>query len=460
MRRNISLAIWTLIVVLIIHGPQVSDLLVRSTASLVPEGSMPGSEASIQKLDGVLAIHEARHCPPAWLKIGGKVVDRTVITAPVRAEAEPGSEQPGKVLAWVIIPESVRSIWVLYAQQKHSVVVANPVIRTDLLGFYPEDEMDRSRIHRQLLQCPLPSQDVYGYNLQEVPPYMGTLVTAQVSGNTALGSDSFGLLFQIGIRWLVIFWIIFFYRRFTERDLDPEPQAITVTRLDGVAPAQTMFRVMRMGLIWRIFLSLVISAALLWAFRGGSHVWDRASGKTSLEDPVQNDEMHYSAILGSANVHDAFVCPIKGHSSEVSAGLRKSRLMIRVHRESAGAIAPLLLSLPYSPEDPVVRTLLRKGSEPIPFHVYGYRSLMAEPLLLWKKEDGCTPLAGGDPQMVGLQLRMVHEADPWAPRVYRAELLGLGILAILIGGTFGYFWSLRTFRRRRKEAIETELSQS
>jgi hypothetical protein len=413
---------------------------------------MPGSEASIHKLNGVLALHEARHCPPAWLKIGGKVVNRTVVAAPVRQTENVEEGEIGAVIAWVIIPESVRSVWLLYAGQKHSVVVANPVIRTDLMGFYPEDANDRSRIHRQLLQCPLPHQDVEGYSLQEVPPFMGTLITAQVSGNTALVTDTLQLLGEIGIRWSFVFLIIFLYRRWFRRHRSAASQSIDMTMLDGVAPAQTMLRVMRTGLIWRIFLSLVIASTSLWWFRGGAHVWDRASGKQSLEDPTRVDMMHYSAILGSANVHDAFVCPIKGHSQSLSAGLRESRLMIRVHREGGGKVDPLLLSLPYSPNDPVVRTLLRKGGDLIPFHVYGYRSLMSEPLLLWRPEDGCTPLAGGDPQMVGLELRLVHEADPWAPRVYRAELIGLGLLAVLLGGTFGYFWSLRTFRRRRRTA--------
>jgi len=169
-----------------------------------------------------------------------------------------------------------------------------------------------------------------------------------------------------------------------------------------------------------------------------------------LEDPTNFESMHYSAILGSANIHDAFVCPLSGQIQSNSPGLGNSRLMVRVHREHAGSIDPLLVSLPYSPEDPVVRTLIRKGSASIPFHVYGYRTLMPEPLLLWRPETGCSPLAGGDPRIAGLELRLVHESDPWEPRVYRAELLGLGILSTLLGGTFGYFWSLRSFRRQRR----------
>lgn len=450
MRNNFSLAIWTLIVVILVHGPQVSEILVRTIASGVPEGTMPGSEAAIRKVEGVLALHEARHCPPAWLKLGNKVVDRRVIIAPVRPAQEVKREKAGSILAWVMIPESIRSVWMLYARQKHSVVVANPVIRTDLMGFYPENSEDRTRIHRQLLQCPLPNQDISGYTLQDVPPYMGTLISAQISGNTALVTDTLVLFRDLMIRWFVVFMIIFLYRLQFDPHTRIQQQNTQQTMLDGVAPAQTMWRVMPAGLIIRLFVSLVLFTAILWWIRGGPEVWNRASGIRSLEDPQNFESMHYSAILGSANVHDAFVCPLSGHSQSESPGLGNSRLMVRVHREYAGTADPLLVSLPYNPEDPVVRTLLRKGSDPIPFHVYGYRKLMPEPLLLWRSESGCSPLAAGDPQVAGLELRMVHESDPWEPRVYRAELLGLGFLAILLGGTFGYFWSLRSFRRRRK----------
>jgi len=121
-----------------------------------------------------------------------------------------------------------------------------------------------------------------------------------------------------------------------------------------------------------------------------------------------------------------------------------------------GTLPPALVSMPYDgPMDAMGYSLARHRD--LAVHVHGYYLPVREPVRLRAHEEGCSPLAdrydGARPTAVLFAL------DPFEPAVYRDEILGLALLALLLGGSVGYLWTLLRnlieVRRERRRSSAT-----
>ncbi len=423
--RSLSI---TLIVVVLVHGPQLSDLIGRSLihpATEVTETTSPTGQ--LQTIRGAMELGAARLCPPAWLSSHITINDRALAFVPVKRK--------GKIVAFAEIPMELLD-QLVQRRLRGALPPRDPIMRMRLRALPAYDAETAKDIAQQVLWCPTIHGITEDSQLSPDGILVGELADLKIGQHTWLGREWVDLLRAMALLWGIL-WLALFglYLLRGNRHLTPIP------------PQQTERRTGIRSVLWRGLAIGSIIALGLFMMMDIHSVWPRAWAK-DFSKILNTSQYGFVRHAGMVRLEGALLCT---NSADASSDRDEPE-------------TKLLVPVAVSPSHPILSYVSFQNPSTVAFLTWTIRrSLRHQELgfrlpfrmstfgyLEQNNEDEsslssqCQKLSKEAQKVPISQVREpILQASSHRPSHYRMKLIGIGLLSLMLGLGLGFLWMER-----------------
>ena len=418
----------TLIVVVLVHGPRLSDLIGRSliqSAAEVTEETVASGQ--FQTMRGAMELGAARLCPPAWLSSNVAINDRALAFVPIKRK--------GKIVAFAELPMELMDR-LTKRRLKGALPPRDPIMRMSLRSLPVHDHETARSIARQVLWCPTFEGVSIDSELSEDGIMVGELADLKIGPHTWVGQEWLELVRAMalfwGILWLLLFGIYLLRGNRHLAQLPPDPRDRRVQIRLALRRGLMIAGVLGLGIF------LVMDVASDWPLAKA----DDYSG-------VLNTSQHgFVRHAGIVKLDDALLCsdtenPIIG---------------------STGDDVELLVPVSVSPKHPVLSYIAFDDPATVSFlswtirrsirhHELGFEHPFRMSTFGYLKTNHtdqdnlfthCRRLSNVDqtPHNTAFDVPILR-VSPHRPSFYRMKLIGFGLLCLMLGLGLGFLWTER-----------------